>query len=139
MVKAKSRSKPTSRKITLSNKEITQFMGKLETAFRIHLMINLFIGVSFLLYLRSLETDADLIKTINRMLYALIGISTLLMLISPFSKIGAVLTLANTAMWVYLLIESYTLSKATRFSTAYHLYIAVIVIILIKDVGIMLL
>ena len=114
-------------------------MGKLETAFRIHLMINLFIGVSFLLYLRSLETDVELIKTINRMLYALIGISTLLMLISPFSKIGAVLTLANTAMWVYLLIESYTLSKATRSSTAYHLYIAVIVIILIKDVGIMLL
>ena len=114
-------------------------MGEMETAFRIHIMINLFIGVSFLLYLRSLEKDADLIRTINRMLYALIGISTLLMLISPFSKIGAILTLSNTAMWVYLLIESYTLSKGTNSSTAYHLYIAIIFIILIKDVGIILL
>lgn len=107
-----------------------------ETAIRIHVVINAVIGLGFLYYLRTHETDYSLINRIDRMMYAICGVTALILIISPLSSLGAILGLANTALWIYVMYESYYMSQEAKTPTAYHVYLAILIIIIIKDLGI---
>lgn len=143
MPRGKASKKPVRRaakKIVYTAEEADQFfrntISRVETALRVHVVINAVIGLSFLYYLRTQESNPSMITRIERMMYAIAGVSALIMIISPFSALGSLLALINTALWIYVMYESYYISRDTESPTAYHVYIAVLIILIIKDLGV---
>ena len=122
-----------------SEQMLHTYISHIETALRVHAVINAAIGLGFLYYLRTQESNPALITRIDRMMYAIGGVTVMIMIISPLSSLGTILSLINSALWFYVMYESYYMSKEAATPTAYHVYLAILVIIIIKDLGVFIL
>lgn len=129
-----------SKKIVYKNKKAEKVfrnaISRIETAFKIHVIIDAIIGISFLYYLHTQESNINIINSIERMMYAIIGITVLILIISPLSVLGNLLNLLNTALWIYIIYESYYMSREANSPTPYYIYLAVLIIIIIKDLSV---
>lgn len=132
--------KRATKKIAYTAEETEQLfrnaISHVETALRIHVVINAAIGLGFLYYLRTQESNPSMIDRIDKMMYAIAGITILILIISPLSALGTLLALFNTALWIYVMYESYYMSREAESPTAYHVYLAVLIILIIKDLGV---
>jgi hypothetical protein len=130
----------TTKKIVYTAEETEQLfrnaISRVETALRIHVVINAAIGLGFLYYLRTQESNPSMITRIDKMMYAIAGVTALILIISPLSALGTLLALLNTALWIYIMYESYYMSRETESPTAYHVYLAILIILIIKDLGV---
>lgn len=137
---AKKTVRRVTKKIAYTAEETEQLfrnaISRVETALRIHVIINAAIGLGFLYYLRTQESNSSMINRIDKMMYAIAGVTVLILIISPLSALGTLLALLNTALWIYIMYESYYMSREAESPTAYHVYLAVLIILIIKDLGV---